>query len=164
MKTMRRFSAKAVEGDIPFLFVYVAGHGCADQHQYFVVNHDKQQLVPIEAKLRVIANKTQAHIISIYDVCRQEMKDLKNLKRGGGPVATEDDQTFGDEYCYMHICAQPGKLVDGDSTMAKDLIEHIDEAAQKDKHGLLEIPTCLVSLEGLEKTMNGESYTIKYIK
>ena len=30
MKTMKRFSAKAIDGDIPFLFVYCAGHGCAD--------------------------------------------------------------------------------------------------------------------------------------
>jgi len=65
-----RLMKKATENIQSFLFVYCAGHGVADQQQYFVLNDEKRQLVTIEAKLRALANLTGANIIAVYDVCR----------------------------------------------------------------------------------------------
>jgi len=96
--------------------VYCAGHGCADQQQYFILNDNKKQLVTIEATLRMLANMTGVKIMSIYDVCRQPMEELKELKRGLG----KPQELFGDEYTYCHISTLPNTLVDAKSEMAQN--------------------------------------------
>ena len=95
-------------GTESLLFVYCAGHGAADQQQHFILNDVKKQLVTIEANLRMLANMTGVKVVSVYDICRQPLEELKELKRGLG----KQPELFGDEYSYCHICTQPGQLVD----------------------------------------------------
>lgn len=79
-------------GTESLLFVYCAGHGVADQQQYFVLNDNKKQLITIEAILRTQANCYGVKVIAVYDVCRQDIKDLPELKRGLG----SKKELFGD--------------------------------------------------------------------
>jgi len=137
--------------------VYCAGHGVADQQQYFVLNDSKRQLVTIEAKLRALANLTGASIMAVYDVCRQNIETVKELKRG---VKTDD--LFGDEYSYCHICTQPGQLVDADSCMADDINDHLHQMAKEDDYGVLNFPKNILTVQSVEKTVNGPAYKIKW--
>jgi hypothetical protein len=56
----------------------------------------------------MLANMTSVKVVSVYDICRQPLDELKELKRGLG----KPQELFGDEYTYCHICTQPGTLVD----------------------------------------------------
>lgn len=98
------------------------GYGVADQQQYFVLNDEKRQLVTIEAKLRALANLTGASICGLYDVVRQDMNQLKNLKRG----RTTGDDLFGDEYSYWHINTQPGET-GAESSFVSGFSGHLDK-------------------------------------
>jgi hypothetical protein len=80
-----RMVDKDVDEDKPaFLFVYVAGHGVAEQQQYFVTNDkNKACLVQIERNLRALASlKDGLKILAFYDVCRQDKGSVPELTRG----------------------------------------------------------------------------------
>ena len=138
--------------------MYCAGHGAADQQQYFILNDNKKQLVTIEATLRMLANMTGVKIVSVYDVCRQDINELKELKRGLG----KKQDLFGDEYTYCHICTLPNTLVDAKSEMAEQFTQTMEDKAKADPHNIVEFPRCLTGVPEVEKTINGEAFTIKW--
>ena len=63
------------------LFVYVAGHGCADTSQYFVLNeHDIDKAFwNIEEQLMELATRcgNSLKIFVVYDICREPIEVTK---------------------------------------------------------------------------------------
>ena len=94
--------------------VYAAGHGVADQQQWFVLNDKGSNIVPIESKLRTIAREMNTNVLAFYDVCRSDKARYPNLKRG-------DDEplgAFADTYEYVHVSTHPLTTVDAKSKLA----------------------------------------------
>lgn len=55
-----------------FLFVYCAGHGLADQQQYFVLPDSTDAAAfPIENQLRILAQEAGVNVVAFYDICRE---------------------------------------------------------------------------------------------
>lgn len=106
----------------------------------------------------MLANMTGVKVVSVYDVCRQPLEELKELKRGLG----KEQVLFGDEYSYSHICTQPGTLVDAESEMAVNFTQTMEEKAKADPHSIIEFPRVLTGVPEVEKTINGEAFTIKW--
>lgn len=106
----------------------------------------------------MLANMTGVKVVSVYDVCRQPIEELKELKRGLGKPA----ELFGDEYSYCHICTLPGTLVSAQSEMAENFATALADKAAADAHGIIEFPRCLTAVPEVEKTINGEAFTIKW--
>lgn len=106
----------------------------------------------------MLANLTGVKIVVSYDVCRQDMNDLKELKRGLG----KEVKLFGDEYSYCHISKTPNMLMDADSELAEDLENTLARRAAQDDHGIIEFPNVLLDVPYIEKTVNGPAFTIKW--
>ena len=57
------------------LYAYFAGHGCADTHQYFVINESDldKAFWPAEMKLLQLAKRCGdgLKILVVYDICRE---------------------------------------------------------------------------------------------
>ena len=72
------------DGETSYVFVYCAGHGCADTQQYYMINSSKltEALFPIEARLRILskAGKGSCYVFGIYDICRTKADELKKLR------------------------------------------------------------------------------------
>lgn len=103
-------------------------------------------------------------IVACYDVCRQDRVNApKSIEPSKVKNKTFDQGTelFGDEYFYMHICTQPLKLVAAKSILCDIMKTHL-EAESKKTYGVIEIPTVFIALPGVEKTMNGGTYTLKW--
>ena len=157
---------KDVDEDNPaFLFVYVAGHGVAAQQQYFVTNeNNKACLVQIERNLRALASlKDGLKIVAFYDVCRQDKGSVPSLTTGAKHQLW--DNSFQDdaglEYSYMHLCTQPGKLVDAASVLCTSLEKKLEDEAKKNA-GVIELPSALLTMASVEKTTNGGTYSLKW--
>ncbi len=56
------------------VYAYMAGHGCADLQQYFLLNEANLNtaMFPIEFKLRKLSEigKGNCFVFAIYDICR----------------------------------------------------------------------------------------------
>ena len=72
-------------GEIVFIYAYIAGHGCADGRQYFLLNcfNAKQAMYNIEEKLRQKSamGAGKNFVTAVYDICRlqgdaEKMKSL----------------------------------------------------------------------------------------
>ena len=72
ISTLIKAHAKAKER--VFLYCYVAGHGCANVRQFFVLDSSNplKTLYPIEEKLRVLSinGRGYAYCFGVYDICR----------------------------------------------------------------------------------------------
>lgn len=101
-KVTERLKRAAIEnkrdGTESLLFIYCAGHGCADQQQHFVLSEERNQLIPIEAKARLIANLSETRVIAVYDICRTDMDSMKKLKLTRGLQG--EKKMFGEDYSY----------------------------------------------------------------
>ena len=73
-----------------FLMVYVAGHGCADSRQYFILNEKEIDKIfwPVEDQNRALLRKcsSRCKLFAIYDCCREDIvgtqeKIVKNQLR-----------------------------------------------------------------------------------
>ena len=80
------------------LFVYVAGHGCADTHQILVLNESdrKKAFWPIEKELLKLAKMCGSclKMLVVYDVCREpkfttEQSMIKGQEAKGLVVANK---------------------------------------------------------------------------
>jgi len=110
----------------------------------------------------MLANMCELKIVAVYDVCRQDIATAQSLKRGEKfKLFDSGAELMGDEYCYMHICTQPLKLVDANSILCELIEKRIDETAKKEK-GIVEMPSVFLTLPGVEKTMNGGVYTLPW--
>lgn len=160
-----RMIEKDVDEDSPaFLFVYVAGHGVAQQQQYFVTNrNNKACLSQIERNLRALASlKDGLKIVAFYDVCRQDRASVAELETGAKHKMWDNSfAEAGEEYSYMHLCTQPGKLVDAQSVLCQKLEERLNAEAKKN-YGVIEFPSALLTMPSVEKTTNGGIYTLKW--
>ena len=70
-----------------FLFCYVAGHGCADTHQKFVLNETdiEKAFWDIEKELVNLARQCEnpLKIIAVFDVCREPVTiTLESMRKG----------------------------------------------------------------------------------
>ena len=70
-----------------FLFCYVAGHGCADTHQKFILNEidSKYAIWNIEEELIKLAKLCgqPLKIFVIFDVCREPISaTLESMRKG----------------------------------------------------------------------------------
>ena len=78
---MKRVIEHQKKGENVFIYAYLAGHGVADNRQYFLTNSDDPQkaLFPIEEKLRNIssAGKGKCFVFAVYDICRVSNAALK---------------------------------------------------------------------------------------
>jgi len=63
----------------------------------------------------------------------------------------------------MHLCTQPGKLVDAASVLCASLEKKLDEEAKKNG-GIIELPSALLTMTSVEKTTNGGTYSLKWKK
>ena len=66
-----------------FVYAYVAGHGCADVYQYFMLNdsNPKKVLFDLENALRQISQfgKGLCYVFAVYDICRSQAAWIKQL-------------------------------------------------------------------------------------
>lgn len=144
---MNNMSKKDGKGK-SFLFVYCAGHGLADQQQYFVLPDDTTAAAfPIENQLRGLAQEAGCNVVAFYDICREQLTNHPKLKEGiiGGSASGSNNQMFN----YVHLCTGPGKLMDAASVMAVDTNKKMEDESRK-KGGLLEVPGCFLGIAGLE--------------
>ena len=69
------------KGETIFIYAYVAGHGCADNQQYFLLNtaEVKDALHPIEMRLRSHSKVGNGNcfVFAIYDICRLSSASLR---------------------------------------------------------------------------------------
>ena len=69
------------EGETIMIYAYVAGHGVADNQQYFLLNTDivKDALYPIELTLRTFSKigKGKCFVFAVYDICRLSSASLR---------------------------------------------------------------------------------------
>lgn len=61
----------------------------------------------------------------------------------------------------MHLCTQPGKLVDAASVLCVSLEKKLEEEAKKNG-GVIELPSALLTMTSVEKTTNGGTYSLKW--
>ena len=66
------------------IYAYIAGHGCVDISQYFMMNESdpSKVLVPIENELRKfvdIYGNGACYVLSVYDICRKEADAVKSI-------------------------------------------------------------------------------------
>ena len=63
------------------IYAYVAGHGVADNQQYFLLNTAdvNHALYPIELTLRTFSKygKGKCFVFAVYDICRLSSASLK---------------------------------------------------------------------------------------
>ena len=112
--------------------VYCAGHGLADQQQYFVMNQrdPKQSIFGIEMKLRGLANlcEGKCSVLAIYDMCRTDKTKFPQLMSRG----QEDTTPFEDAPVpYFQISgAAPCKTVKAASVLAERVYKRAEEKAR----------------------------------
>ena len=86
------------------------------------------------------------------------MDELKELKRGLG----REQKMFGEDYTYQHICTLPETAVDEKSTMVCDYNRNLSQYAKNDAHGIIQFPRVLIDQKGVEMTVNGNAFTLKW--
>ena len=69
---------------------------------------------------------------------------------------------FGEDYTYQHICTLPETGVDEKSTMAGDYNRNLSQYAKNDPHGVIQFPRVLIGQDGVEKTVNGNAFALKW--
>lgn len=165
-RLLRRMMEYCLEGKRMFMFLYCAGHGVADQQQYFVLNDAEHNLVAVEAKLRAMCKGSEGNfsVFAVYDICRSELSKFAGLRRG----AEEHDVAGGPQLNYVAISGtDPRGTVPAASKLAVLLFREADLAAADHKHGLVKIPQFCIDFMGenglVEKTMMGKSYYMDWL-
>ena len=123
-----KMTSATMEGKRVFLFVYCAGHGVADQQQYFVCNSEKHNLLAIEQKLRGICKGSygQINVVAVYDICRSDLTKFKGLSRG----EEHNELDGGNSVNYQSISGtDPRGTVPAASKLAVLLFKECDKAA-----------------------------------
>ena len=77
----RVFKALSEAGKRTFLYVYAAGHGCADQMQHMILNATSANLFPIEQTCRDFCEITKdlCTVFAQYDMCKDEKSNYPGL-------------------------------------------------------------------------------------
>ena len=147
------------------MFVYCAGHGVADQQQYFVLNHAEHNLVSVEQKLRSLCKNSEGNfcVFAVYDICRSELNKFKGLRRG----EEENDVAAGPQINYVAISGtDPRGTVPAASKLAVLLFKEAELYAANDKFSRIHVPMFCMDFSGenglVEKTMMGKSYYINW--
>ena len=162
--TYKTLKKNALKDKRSFLMVYCAGHGVGDMTQDFVLNQEEKILLPIEKRLRLIAQLTNTSVLAFYDVCRQDKASIPNITRGEVEEQKGFD-AFADTYNYMHIGTHPHGVVDADSKLATMITEQLTNKSLETDDGLIEIPGSFTGMQGgVEKTDTGESYILAWKK
>ena len=75
-----KLAAHALAGETVMIYAYMAGHGCADGTQYFIINESdaSKVLYNIEEQLRM-RSTGNCFVVAIYDICRLQ-RDAEKIK------------------------------------------------------------------------------------
>ena len=94
-----------------FLMVYMSGHGCSEDNQFFLLNSKSDVILPIESKLRALAEAYDCRVLAVYDICRSNkslyMAKKKTQKRGIEEETVKEPEAAPKEANYMHLGAPP---------------------------------------------------------
>ena len=75
---------KQIKDEI-FLFVYFAGHGCAEMKQYYILNEDTEDKCfwKAEANLKLLAEMAgkSLKLFVVFDTCRERIEKPRELIR-----------------------------------------------------------------------------------
>jgi len=80
-KTISGLGSEMMENDEDdektLLFIYYSGHGMMDTRLHSVVNDKKRERFPLETKIRNLATIRNNYIISVFDCCREKIKNVE---------------------------------------------------------------------------------------
>jgi len=97
----------------------------------------------------------------VYDLDRLDKGSFKELKTSEESRTFEDVSDVFEKRSYTHIGTQPGLKVHNHSLLCDLVTKKLNNAS--DKHtGIIEIPSALADLQGVELKADSEDYSIKW--
>ena len=141
-RIMREFKKLHKEKKKTFLFVYAAGHGVADQQQYFLLNETSGNIFPIEQRCKDVCllTKNDCTVFAVFDMCKDvkgnyEQLTARAIKLHKVKEGTGENETRGLDYgaeakaVFWYIeGAESLGVVAADSILAREILVRMQYA------------------------------------